>query len=108
MDSKTIGTLAVGGAAVAYCCLNKAPADAELDELNDVGTGESAGGGAALKLQLAGSGTGTTDDMAGSIPQDAVTFTILRQKFGAAGTKMVFIQVRPTLPPVGTYSHHWH
>lgn len=93
--NKALAVAAVGAVAAAYCCLTR-----EQDEmgLEDVGVGESMGAGGGLKLKLVGSGGGDADQMAAAIPDDAVTFTILRQNFGAASHKFVFIQVwRPCL-----------
>ena len=95
MDNKVLAVGAAGVAATAYCCLGRQ----EGDELQDVGAGESMGAGAGLKLTLVCSGAGSADDMAAAIPDDAVTFTILRQKFGAESHKFVFIQVCSALTP---------
>lgn len=91
-NQKAIAIGAVGVAATAaYCCM--AREQHEESELEDVGVGESMGAGGGLKLQLVSSGAGGTDEMAAALPDDAVTFTILRQKFGAQSHKFVFIQV---------------
>jgi hypothetical protein len=91
MDNKAIAIGAAGVAATAYCCLSRGQDD-EVG-LEDVAPGKSMGAGGGLKLQLVSSGAGSTDEMAAAIPDDAVTFTILRQKFGAQSHKFVFIQV---------------
>ena len=93
MSDNRMGVMALVGAGTAvYCCTRTAAVTLGAGERALRPRSMTAPVGAAPTLKLCGTGQGNADEMCAALPTDAVSFTLLRHKFGAASEKFVFIQ----------------